>query len=258
MTQAMGLQHELRLFLTAIQYFTRVPVPDWVGDSAAQLNAAARYFPLVGIVVGGVGALVLLAASNVLSVWAAVVISTAVTLFLTGAFHEDGLADTFDGIGATADRDRALEIMKDSRLGTFGALALTLVLMLKVAALAEMAAGTAALALISGHALSRWCAVIVIWRMQYVREDVSTKSKPLVHELSRLSLTVATLCGLVPLALLGGSAVVGCVCALGALFILSRWFHRRLGGYTGDALGATQQITEVVFYVGVLGAMRAC
>jgi len=154
MTQAMGLQHELRLFLTAIQYFTRVPVPDWVGHSAAQLNAAARYFPLVGIVVGGVGALVLLAASNVLSVWAAVVISTAVTLFLTGAFHEDGLADTFDGIGATADRDRALEIMKDSRLGTFGALALTLVLMLKVAALAEMAAGTAALALISGHALS--------------------------------------------------------------------------------------------------------
>lgn len=109
---AMSLRHELRLLLTAIQYFTRVPIPDWVGHSAAQLNAAARYFSLVGIVVGGVGALVLLAASNALSVRAAVVISTAVTVFLTGAFHEDGLADTFDGLGAMADRDRALEIRR--------------------------------------------------------------------------------------------------------------------------------------------------
>jgi adenosylcobinamide-GDP ribazoletransferase len=255
MSLTMTLRHELRLFLTAIQYFTRVPVPDWVGHNAAQLNAAARYFPLVGVAVGGVGALTLFTLSHALPLWTAVVISTVITLLLTGAFHEDGLADTFDGLGAMANRERALEIMKDSRLGSFGVLALTMVLLLKVSALAEMPVETAALGLIAGHAVSRWCAVIVIWRMQYVRDDESSKAKPLVHELSLVSLTVASLSGLLPLALIGEPAIVGIACAIGALLIVSRWFYRRLRGYTGDALGATQQITEVVFYVGLVGAI---
>src|SRR5690606_8492812 len=108
---------ELRLLLMAVQYFTRVPMPSWIGHSAAHLNGTARYFTAVGLLVGGVGALVLWATSLVLPGVLPVILSTAATVFLTGALHEDGLADTFDGLGGGATRERALEIMKDSRNG---------------------------------------------------------------------------------------------------------------------------------------------
>src|SRR5690606_24864321 len=129
---------ELRLLLMAVQYFTRVPMPLWVGHSAEHLNGTARYFTAVGLFVGGIGALVLWATSLVLPGVLPVILSTAATVFLTGAFHEDGLADTFDGLGGGATRERALEIMKDSRIGTFGVAALVLTLMIKIAAVSAL------------------------------------------------------------------------------------------------------------------------
>src|SRR5687768_18089032 len=113
-TRPSRLLAELRLLLMAIQYFTRVPMPAWVGHSAENLGSTPRYFPAVGALIGAVGALVLWATSLVLPGPLPVILSTAVTVFMTGAFHEDGLADTFDGLGGGATRERALEIMKDS------------------------------------------------------------------------------------------------------------------------------------------------
>ena len=123
--------HELRLMAIALQFFTRVPVPARVGFEPAWLNASARHFPLVGLLVGAVAALALAVGSQALGTAIGVWLSIAATVWLTGAFHEDGLADTCDALGGAVSRERALEIMKDSRIGTYGAVGLLLVLGLK-------------------------------------------------------------------------------------------------------------------------------
>ena len=114
------LAQEVRLFFTALQFFTRVPVPAWVGFQSEWLQQCVRYFPLVGALVGLWGhACWPQPACGGLAV--AVVLSMAATIWLTGGFHEDGWADTCDGLGGAVSRDRALTIMKDSRLGAYGA-----------------------------------------------------------------------------------------------------------------------------------------
>lgn len=245
---------ELRLFLTALQFFTRVPVPAWVGHSERQLNDAARWFPAVGILVGAAGALVYALVAPWSTPWLALALAFTATAWLTGAFHEDGLADAVDGLGGGYTRERALAIMKDSRIGTYGALALVLCFAVKISALAAMPSA-APWALIAGHAVSRWLAVTVIATQDYVRDDDTARAKPLAHAIGGGGLAVATVCGLLPLVLAGPAAVVGLAAAAGARWRLGAWFRRRLGGYTGDCLGATQQVCEAAFYVGlVLGA----
>jgi adenosylcobinamide-GDP ribazoletransferase len=248
---------ELRSLLTAVQYFTRLPVPVWVGHNAAQLARAARYFPLVGIGVGALGAAALWVCAFFFTPLLAVIVSTALTVCITGAFHEDGLADTVDGLGGALSRERALEIMKDSRIGTFGVLALLLAVLLKIAALAALPLREAIPALIAGHGLSRACAVALTWRLPYAREDASTRAKPVVENVRTVDVVVATLCGLAPLLFVGLHAVFGLLAALVAFVLLYRWFQRGLGGYTGDTLGATQQICEVAFYLALLAAWNS-
>jgi adenosylcobinamide-GDP ribazoletransferase len=241
---------EWRLFLTAVQYFTRVPVPAWVGHSERQLNDAARWFPAVGIGVGLVAAATYLAIAPWTTPWLGLALALAATAWLTGAFHEDGLADTVDGLGGGYTRERALEIMKDSRIGTYGALALVLCTAVKLAALAS-APALLPWALVAGHALSRWLAVTVIATQDYVRDDASSRAKPLSHAIGAGGLAVATVCGLAPLALVGPAAAGGLAAAVSARLFLGALFRRRLGGYTGDCLGATQQVCEAAFYTGL-------
>lgn len=245
---------ELRLLLTAVQYFTRMPVPAWVGHAQEQLDGAARYFPAVGWFVGAAGAAVLWAASLCLPAPLPAILSTAATLWLTGAFHEDGLADTFDGLGGGATRERALDIMKDSRLGTYGAIALILVLLLKIAALNAMPIDLAAAALLGGHAWSRSCAVTLLYTARYVGSAEHSRAKPVAQRMHSWELCQAVAFGALPLALCGVRVLAGVAASLATLGWLARWFQRRLGGYTGDTLGATQQISEVAFYVGLLAA----
>ena len=156
----------VRHYLLALQFFTRMPVTgrlaEWVGFSPQMLRASAAHFPGVGWLVGGVGAAVFVLALHGLpgtaGALAAALLSMAATVLLTGAFHEDGLADVADGLGGASDRNRALEIMKDSRIGAFGAIALVLALGLKTVLLASMAGqGAAALAcgIAGAHVLSR-------------------------------------------------------------------------------------------------------
>jgi adenosylcobinamide-GDP ribazoletransferase len=247
---------EVRLLLTAVQYFTRVPVPAWVGHSSTQLNGATRYFPAVGLAVGALAAATVWAFSIVFPPLLTVILSTAVSIALTGAFHEDGLADTIDGLGGGFTRERALEIMKDSRIGTFGTLALILVIGAKVAALAAMPTAGVIAALIAGHALSRWCAVLLVWRLPYVRSDDSTRAKPVVERIATADILTSSLFGLAPLVLCGVRAISGVIAALLVVVYLGRWYARRLGGYTGDTLGATQQLTELTFYLALLGVSR--
>jgi adenosylcobinamide-GDP ribazoletransferase len=164
---------ELEIFFAALRFFTRLPVPACVGHSQQQLDRAARYFPLIGIIVGAIGALVTVAVAWALPMPLAILAGMAATLLVTGAFHEDGFADAVDGFGGGWEKARVLEIMKDSRIGSFGAIAICLMLLAKFHALAEIAArgGLAflSLALIASHALSRLASTVLISVLDYVR-----------------------------------------------------------------------------------------
>jgi adenosylcobinamide-GDP ribazoletransferase len=251
------MKRELRVFFAAIGFFTRLPVPAWVGHGSDRLDQATRYFPLVGIIVGAIGASVTLAASLALPVALAVLAGMTATLLATGAFHEDGLADAVDGFGGGRDRARVLEIMKDSRIGSFGAIAVAMMLLAKFEALNAIGVrdglASLALALLAAHAFSRLAASTLVFTLDYVREEEGAKSRPLAQPASPATLIVAAASGLAPCLLLDHRlAFVALGLATGIAFLAARYFVRRIGGYTGDCLGATQQLAEVAFYAGLL------
>ncbi len=247
------LLHELRLAFIALQFFTRVPVPRWVGFEPDWLHQSARHFALIGAVVGAVAAAVLWAASQVLPLPVAVLLSMAITMRLTGGFHEDGWADTCDGLGGAVSRERALEIMKDSRIGAYGAMGLVMMLGLKAAALVSLPVGWGCAALLLGHTASRAASTALIRFLPYAGDPAHAKAKPLAQRISTAGLVVS--CGWVVL-VAGGLALsqplwttpvaVGLLFAVLGAIGCARWFRQRLGGVTGDTLGATQQLTELL------------
>ena len=275
----------LRHFLLTLQFFTRIPVTgrlaDWVGFSPAMLRASAAYFPAVGVVVGGLVVLLTAALMHYLPASYAPLVAAALgtvwSVWLTGAFHEDGLADVADGLGGSYDRERALIIMKDSRVGAFGAIAVVLALLSKVALLALLGAvGTLwmCFALMAGHVISRtWPLLIIRW-LPHVGDEAGSKSKPLADQISTNSLAVAllwcagalALSAFIAAAVLSGSdprtlvtvqmlsvlKVLACggLTSVLAFVYLLRLFARRLQGFTGDCLGTTQQLCEIAFYLG--------
>jgi len=255
---------EWRYFLLAVGFFTRLPVSSFADFQEQELNHSAKYFPLVGILVGIVGAAMLVLASLIFPASIAVLLSMVATIYVTGAFHEDGLADSADGLGGGWDKERILTIMQDSRLGTYGALALFLMLFAKFQLLSALPAQGLAYVLIAAHALSRLCAVYIMATLSYVK--AAGKAKPLASKVQARDLTVATLFGLLPLVplywnVLANSADVRDFVMLTLSWLLSVsfagywWRHKIrhwLGGYTGDCLGAMQQLTELAFYLGML------
>jgi len=253
----MSMKRELGFFFAALRFFTRLPVPAWVGHSQAQLDGATRYFPLVGILVGAIGAATTEAAALALPIGIAVLLGMVATVLATGAFHEDGLADACDGFGGGWDKAQVLAIMKDSRIGSYAAIGLCLALLLKWQALVEIDAGFGppwlALALVAGHAASRLAAAVLIFAMDYVRADETGKSKPLARRMTPGALALAAAFGLAPCLLLPPPEAATALLATAIVtMVAALYFRRRLGGYTGDCLGATQQVAELAFYLGLL------
>lgn len=256
------MRQQLRLFFTAVQFFTRIPVPAWVGHSAQQLEQSARYFPLVGMCVGSYAAVVLWLSVMVLPLTVAVALSIFASILVTGAFHEDGLSDFVDGMGGGYTREKILAIMKDSHVGAYGVIAIVLALLLKYQALLALS-GSHSLAyvfaaLIAAHAISRLMAVSIIMTQQYVRDDDTARAKSVAQGLSKASFAIAVLTGGASVALLfvAGIAWASIVSALAIALLLRIYLgwqmQKKLGGYTGDCLGAVQQITEIGFYLGLL------
>ncbi|MEO7160618.1 MAG: adenosylcobinamide-GDP ribazoletransferase [Polaromonas sp.] len=268
----------VREYLLAVQFFTRIPITGrlagWVGYSPEMLRTSAAHFPGIGVVVGGVAAAVFALLQTLLpdttfTPLVAAAFSTVATVWITGGFHEDGLADVADGLGGSYDRERALEIMKDSRVGAFGAMALVLALLCKVALLALLgsvelipAAGKApsawyvCAALWTGHIVSRGLPLVMIKLLPHVGDTASSRSKPLADQISTGGLLVAFLwcfisLALASLALDAINLVVACGFSVLALLWLLRFFRRRLQGFTGDCLGTTQQVCEIAFYLGL-------
>jgi adenosylcobinamide-GDP ribazoletransferase len=270
----------IREYLLAVQFFTRIPITgrlaDWVGYSPELLRASAAHFPGIGVLVGALAAslfalLQALLPDSAFAPLVAAVLSTVATVLLTGGFHEDGLADVADGLGGSSERERALEIMKDSRVGAFGAMALVLALLGKVALLALLgsvenvpADGEEVLlrssfvcaAMFSGHVVSRFLPLVVIRLLPHVGDTTLSKSKPLADQISRGRLLVAFIWCFVPLAIATWALdainlIVACSFSGLALLWMLRLFQRRLQGFTGDCLGATQQVCEIAFYLGL-------
>lgn len=270
----------LREYLLAVQFFTRIPITgrlaDWVGYSPELLRASAAHFPGIGVLVGAVAAAVFALLLAVLpdtsfAPLVAAAFSTVATVLLTGGFHEDGLADVADGLGGGNTRARALEIMKDSRVGAFGAMALLLALLCKLALLALLGSeeyplteGDEALfssayictALWTGHVVSRFLPLLIIRLLPHVGNTASSKSKPLADQISLSRLLLGLMWCLMALALSSlmlqaTDLIIACSFAALALLGMTRLFKHRLQGFTGDCLGATQQVCEIAFYLGL-------
>jgi adenosylcobinamide-GDP ribazoletransferase len=233
-------------FTAAVAFLTRIPV---TGYSAGnwQLAASAWAFPLVGAGIGAVAALVFLLAQLVgIGDWPSALLAVLGGLLLTGAIHEDGLADTADGLLGGHDRDRKLAIMRDSRHGTYGVLAIVLSVGLRAAALAQIGEAVhAGLALVAAHAASRAALPAAMSALPPARDDgvgAAAGRPPLAAVLGAAAIAVAI--GLAALGPLRGVVALGlagaAVCAAAALA------RHQIGGYTGDVLGAFQQIGEIM------------
>lgn len=256
-----GLLMQLRLFFIALQFFTRLPIPAWVGFEPEWLHRASRYFSAVGIVVGALAALAYLAASLVLPHAVAVLLSVIAGIVLTGAFHEDGFADTCDGFGGGATPERVLAIMSDSRVGAYGAIGIVLMLALKCGALIALPPELLPFALLLAHPWSRVAATALIWRLDYVKGE--GKAKPLAQSMSAGEFATGFVSAAIPLALIvyfdalsWQATLLALLAATASAVWLARQYVRRIGGYTGDCLGAVQQLSEVAIYLAILAAMQ--
>ncbi len=236
----------------ATQFLTRLPVsaPIW---SAARMARSPRWYPLVGAAVGALSAVAFVVVDTLLGPPLAALAAVATALIVTGCLHLDGLADLCDGLGGGRTRDHALAIMRDSRIGTYGVVAIGLVVAAQTLALARTPLEFAAPALVGAHAASRASMVLAMATSRYVRAEGAAGS--VAGGAGRGGVALALVLGvaaLLPLAAFSPGAALAGVAGLAIAHVLiRRRYEARLGGYTGDCLGAVQQTGELGFYLGV-------
>jgi len=263
-------------------YFTRVPVPAIFDHRPEYLQKAPRYFPLVGIIIGTACSLVFLLFARYISTDTGILASMIAGLLITGAFHEDGFADTCDGFGGGWTKEKILVIMKDSRIGAFGAIGLIAILGSKFLLLKELSrftpefmrpGGAVAdrvdcwlhpaalllhyrcfiLCLVAGHSLSRLMPVLVMQTTPYTADPDQSKSKPLTtRKLNPAELAATVLFALAPFIFLSWHFMLAILPALFITWMLRNYFKKWIGGYTGDCMGAIQQVSEIVLYLGFI------
>ena len=245
----------IRRFLIAVQFMTRLPVGRSLNSSEAELGKAAAFFPLVGVIVGSGAALVFVLLHRVLPAPASVLCAIIFTVFITNGFHEDGLADTFDGFGGGWTKDRVLEIMRDSRIGTYGALALIFVILAKLNFLASLPQGQVWRLMIVGHTAARWTTLpLCVW-LPYARVD--GQGKLVAKQVGALEILMGTVTLVAVLLLVSWPAAVAALVVTGLMTLLcGLYFRLRLQGITGDCLGAANQLTEVSLYLTAVVLLR--
>lgn len=250
----MKLKHEIQIFFAALTFFTRLPSPissDRHGGDL--LNRAARYFPLIGWIVGGMCALTLWLSGLVLPASISILLSMVAGVITTGAFHEDGFADVCDGFGGGWTKERILDIMKDSRVGAYGVIGIILMLLGKYLSLTELPFHTLSFVIIAGHSISRFASSHCIYTHEYVGNQGTSKAKPLCSNSSSIDTLLGAIWGIIPLFFLGSYwYLLAIIPVMTAKWWMARYFTKWIGGYTGDCLGAIQQVTEVIFYISVL------
>ena len=261
------IKHEWILLLVAVQFLTRLSVPPFKHYDPQWLHQSSRHFPAVGLLVGLLCAGVFWLGSLLFTPLVAAVLSTAFGIKLTGAFHEDGLADSCDGLGGGLTRERTLTIMKDSRLGTYGVLGLVSALLLKISLLASMPIPIAVIALIIGHTASRLLCISLLSLLPYGGEIEHAKAKPMAQQLTPIQGLYSSgwlILAIILVALIFPNTMqqiglaqwlLAFILALIATDYMRRLLRRRLDGYTGDGLGATQQLSEIAIYIGLAASI---
>ena len=257
------MKKELHIFFTCLMFYTRIPCPKNIDHNPEYLNKATRYFPFIGWIVGSISFLTFYLFSFFLSTETAVIFAIITSILTTGAFHEDGFADVCDGFGGGWTKEKILIIMKDSAIGAYGAIGLVLLFLLKFKLLSEgillFTTDNAHLLIfllfISAHSLSRLAAISIIFTHKYSRDDASSKSKPIANNHSWKEVFGAFFFGLIPLLALAffqHKILFAIIPVFLTRYFLARYFQKWIDGYTGDCLGATQQVCEVIYYLSIL------
>lgn len=253
-------------------FYTRIPCPKNIDHNPDYLNKASRYFPFIGWIVGGISFAAYYLSSILFSHDIAIILAIIAGILTTGAFHEDGFADVCDGFGGGWTKEKILIIMKDSAIGAYGAIGLVLLFLLKFQILSQLVNDsqnhqfiiyhlpfTIFLLFVSAHSISRLAAISIVFTHQYSREDASSKSKPIAQSYTWREVFGALFFGLLPLVLLfcfQWQLLLVILPVFTTRFFLVRYFQKWIDGYTGDCLGATQQVCEVVFYLSIIGIWK--
>ena len=257
------MKQELSIFFTALMYYTRIPCPRWLEYQERMQHQATRYLPLVGWLVGLFAGLLYLGGSYLFSSEVGIVLSMGGSILLTGALHEDGFADVCDGFGGGWTKEKILEIMKDSRIGAYGVIGLVLLLLLKFFSLQQLIFHFSGqlqplvllLVFITAHALSRFVAAAFIFSHPYVRPAGSnSKTAAMMLQPEHHNLAIGAFWAFLPLLALMLLTDRPLLLAVAVpLYLLKRYlgyyFSKWIGGYTGDCLGATQQLSELLVYL---------
>lgn len=246
------MREQIRIFWVALMFYTRIPCPKNTPHAPSYLNKATRFFSLIGWIVGGISFLAFWVSNWLWGASMGALLALAVGVWITGAFHEDGLADTFDGFGGGWSKEKILEIMKDSRIGTFGVLALIFLMLFKGLALQNILARTGnssetLFIFLTYHSLARLNTANIIFSSQYAREDEQSKAKPIAQNFGKTEMIGVYVFGLLPLSFLSYWNIMALwvTIPLGVLFFFAkRYFEKWIGGYTGDCLGAVEQLSE--------------
>lgn len=248
-----GLQREWQAFWLALGFLTRIPMLVRIDYSQTLMNQSSVYFPLVGLILGSLYAGLFTVLALVLSPLVSVLLVACFHLWITGAFHEDGLADSIDALGGGYTVESRLRIMKDSRIGTYGAVALIMALALKVGLLLD--ADRIWLALLISPCVARLTPLLLMRSMAYVTDPDKSKSKPVAEGFSsRRLLAAGMFVGLVTLGLSPWEPGLIGWAALSVGLVGGCWglkLRRALGGYTGDTLGASVVFSELVLLLGL-------
>ncbi len=261
------MKRELHIFLTAVMFYTRIPCPWWVDHNPEYINLSTRYFPIIGWIVGGLYGAVIVICSLVFTPTISVLIGLGFSILVTGAFHEDGLADVCDGFGGGWTKEKILMIMKDSRIGTYGVVGIILAFALKIVSTIELFTFTGStptlflIMVVSAHSLSRIMAIVIIYFQNYAREDKEdNKAKPMAAGISLSNFLTATAFGIAPFVyfLSQTNWLLGAALLPMALLTtyLTRYYEKWIGGYTGDCLGATQQLSELAFLLTLVALWK--
>jgi len=256
------LKTEIKYFVAALMFYTRIPCPDFIEHSDKALNKSLKYFPLIGWIIGGIGVATLLIFNSILPLSVSILLSMAATIYASGAFHEDGFTDICDAFGGGWTKEQILTIMKDSRIGAYGTVGIIVLLGLKWITLYEIGLYSLPILLITylnAHISSRFMASLMIQSYEYVQDIDKSKSKPIVtQKLSLGEMLYSSIFMLLAAALFYPHYLL--LLAFPIAYItklyLGYYFKKRIGGYTGDCLGATQQVSEVMFYLGVLALCK--
>lgn len=263
------MKKEIRIFFTAMMFLTRLPVPRFTDHSPEYLEKSPRYFPLIGYMVAATSALAFLIFNKYVSEDIAIAASIIAGILTTGAFHEDGFADVCDAFGGGWTKEKILTIMKDSRLGSYGVIGMIAILSTKFLLLRELPKFTPDMGhasmnifynyryflvtLIAAHAVSRLMPVLVMCFYEYAADPDGSKSKPVAtRKPGMLELLVPIGTALVPFIFLHPVFLLAIAPVIYIAFSLARYFKKWIGGYTGDCLGAIQQVSELTFYLGTI------